>query len=67
MRFTDTELSTISNALVVARDRYRDNARDLGGFLSKASPAYRSLAEQFNRQAEEVSAIIERIGEEAGV
>ena len=64
MKFTETEFSTISNALTVARERFIENAAELRKMTDGLM--YGRMAEQFDRQAAEVGAIIERIAEEEG-
>jgi hypothetical protein len=65
MKFTDTELSTISNALTVARDRFKENAAELRKVMDGLM--YGRMAEQFEQQAAQVDAIIERIATEEGL
>ena len=63
MNFTDNELSTIANALRVARDQFVKDAtymRELPG------EAYKRLARQFDKQHAETEALAVRIAEEEG-
>lgn len=53
MKFTDSELDTISHALSVAASIY-------DGYMARLSHN-KKLADQFQRQAAEVRAIAERI------
>lgn len=65
MKFTDAELSTISNALHVARERFRENAATLRRMTEGLMPG--RLADQFDQQSAELDAIIERIATEEGL
>lgn len=65
MKFTDAELSTISNALHAAQELYRENAltmRNMAGVTGMER-----LAQQLDRQAIELDELIERIATEEGL
>lgn len=59
MKFTETELGTISNALRVAAERFREHAT--------ADYIVEKLKQQFARQADEANTIYQRIADEKGV
>jgi hypothetical protein len=60
MTFTDTQLGMITNALRVASDQFKENARELDG-------SYPRLADQFRRQASDNTALYNAIAERTGV
>jgi len=57
VNFTDTEFSTMSNALRVAAERFADHAKECG---------IPRLREQFEKQERECRALYGRIADENG-
>lgn len=64
MKFTDNELHTIVGALRVAREQYLQDKRDLSKPNQPAG--YERLAKQFDKQAEDCDALLERIAQAEG-
>ncbi len=65
--FDSTDIWTLRNALVVARDRYADDSKNMGEIAEEGGTgmvsidAARQLENQFDRQVEEVDALLEKI------
>ena len=55
---TDSEISTITNGLRIAVEKYQENAKRLCEY-----PAVERLAQQFDRQIEETNALIAHLEE----
>jgi hypothetical protein len=61
MTFTETEIATISNALRIAAEQFREHVEEFA-----RHPNIR-LAEQFARQADLADRLHERIAKETGI
>lgn len=64
MKLTENEKSTIANALAVAVEEYTKHAKTLRNVAhsegERVSPGEERLARQFDKQAEEADALIDR-------
>lgn len=58
-KLLESEKLTLVHALEVAGNRFREDAQQAREAVD--SPALRSLAEQFERQASEASALLDRL------
>lgn len=62
MNFTESELTTISNALRIAAEQFRENVKELEKMQQDAR-----IIDQFARQALDAARLYEKIEAETGV